>query len=235
MKTYQREREANRKRLFTAITIATLVAAVAFLVGYLTGDPDTKPNGKVVTSDTSSKPDSLSGVTAKKLNTGAIIDSAEIAAPPVKEREFTFTQKLQDETAPVLSTEPKPVKKKSEIEPPPVKKPKQAPVKETDKPKNIKPTKKSTPPVAKIDRASESKNMLTIQVAAFRTMDEAKVLRNRLQRKNRNAYIVRFIKDGVTWYRVRVGVYKTSSAAKRVAASIEKTEKLPTLIVTYTR
>lgn len=101
-------------------------------------------------------------------------------------------------------------------------------------PKQSEPTPKTGTPSRTPPPAPAGKS-LTIQVGSFTSENDANRLLKRLVTKDFNAYIQPVKVEGQRWYRVRVGVYKTERVARREAARLEKSEKLPTLIMAYER
>ncbi len=81
-------------------------------------------------------------------------------------------------------------------------------------------------------RTSESA-IYTVQVGSYTDKKEALALQKMVTDKGYNAYIKEFEKGKVTWYRVRIGQFRTSAAATRVASEIAKKEELPTIVLHY--
>jgi len=70
----------------------------------------------------------------------------------------------------------------------------------------------------------------SVQVGSFPSKDEAQKLTAKLSAKNYMAYTSSFSNKGATWYRVRVGPFKTETAARRVSDKLKSDEKLNTFV-----
>lgn len=72
-----------------------------------------------------------------------------------------------------------------------------------------------------------TKNAWAINVASFTTEKSALNLRERLRKAGYNAYTTEFLKNGKTWYRVRVGFFSTKEKAmvngKKIEISFDTT------------
>jgi len=66
-----------------------------------------------------------------------------------------------------------------------------------------------------------------IHVASFHGEKYARRLERAIDRVGYNAYVTTFVKDGVTWYRVRVGFFTSKDDAKKTSAIISKRFKQP--------
>ncbi|VAX15690.1 hypothetical protein MNBD_NITROSPINAE01-97 [hydrothermal vent metagenome] len=96
--------------------------------------------------------------------------------------------------------------------------------------------KPSAPPETKVENqpTKDGKSvMYTVQVGSYTDKKEALALKKMVTDKGYNAYIKEFAKGKVTWYRVRIGQFRTSAAATRVARDIAKKEELPTIVLHY--
>jgi len=59
-----------------------------------------------------------------------------------------------------------------------------------------------------------------VNVASFTSEPSARALKKRLDEAGYNSYVTMFVKDGVTWYRVRVGFYSTRDEAVKTGSTI---------------
>jgi len=66
-----------------------------------------------------------------------------------------------------------------------------------------------------------------IHVASFHGEKYARRLERAIDRVGYNAYVTTFVKDGVTWHRVRVGFFGSKDDAKKTSAIISKRFKQP--------
>lgn len=60
-----------------------------------------------------------------------------------------------------------------------------------------------------------------VNVASFPSLNEAKALIGALKSSGYKGYITEFSKEGVKWYRVRVGFYRTREEAEKAGSRIE--------------
>ncbi|MBI5453882.1 MAG: SPOR domain-containing protein [Deltaproteobacteria bacterium] len=74
--------------------------------------------------------------------------------------------------------------------------------------------------VAKAGKAL-AKKPYAVNVASFPSMREAQSLLKSLKASGYTAYTTEFTKDGVKWYRVRVGFYKSREEASKVGDKLE--------------
>ena len=201
------------------ITIIGVVVFVAFIAGYTTKGyfvdyTDAKVADKVLSNESSR---TITGVTTKKIEAEAIISESE--KEKREPEEFTFTKTLADDKPkkPVDITPAKAktsvVTTKTEI---PVKKEKAA-------------TKNSA------QSAITGATYYAIQVGSFADNKDAESLKRKLASKGYDAFIVVFAIKGKKWSRVRVGGYRSEKAARRSAQNLVKRERLPTMIVSYTK
>ncbi|MBI5816180.1 MAG: SPOR domain-containing protein [Nitrospinae bacterium] len=198
-------------------------------------------------------------VTPKKLDADSIIKERELEKE-ARPQQFTFTKTLSSEQAPAATAQPARQEKAEPVRDVKQDEPKvSALVKKNDpaKPaaeakeaaKQEKPKKEATPaknakePAAKPKQAAEAKapssasgakkpeaKTFTVQVGSFPSKAEAEKLSARLAAKNHNAFIQPFANKGTTWYRVRVGSYRTEPAAARAAEKLKSDEKVSTFV-----
>ena len=109
-----------------------------------------------------------------------------------------------------LSPPPSPLTPLAKAQAEPAKKeaaPAQAAKAEPEKPKKIK-------------KADVSKKPWALNVSSFISDNEALSLKKKLKASGYNAYVSKIEKDGMTWYRVRVGFYRTRAEAKKAGRKI---------------
>ncbi len=200
------------------IASVLLVALLSFALGYLTRGSseeevaDTTPEAKVV--DT----------TATPLDSKKILASTGVTDPtPTPTPQFLFTQTLTEETpdqaaVPRSDAPPAPPAPVTVVTatPEPTAKPTARP---TSKP-TVKPTPKPTPrptvaPTKPVAEKETPGTFYSVQIAAVGDRNEATRLRIQLGNKGYRAYVIPFMKEGLTYYRVRVGPFKTRGAAER--------------------
>lgn len=70
-----------------------------------------------------------------------------------------------------------------------------------------------------------------IQIGAFKNESEANAFIQNMEQKGYKPYIVPFVKDGATWYRVRVGEAKKVEEARRLAGEIYHKENIKAIII----
>ena len=202
------------------ITIIGVVAFVAFVAGYTTkgflvDTTDTK-EAKQVSADNSSR--AIMGVTTKTIEAEEIISESE--GDGNAPEEFTFTRTLTDEKPKEPVSIKKPVKAKtSAVSTKAVRNEK----------KKTAPKKSSAPPVA------TGATYYAIQVGSFADNRDAKSLKKKLAHKGYEAFVVVFTTKGKKWSRVRVGGYRSEKAARRAAQNLARKEKLPAMVVSYTK
>lgn len=213
------------------IASVTLVALLSFVLGYLTRGTDEEPTDEPVAAETP-----VVDTTAKPLDSGKIIESTRVSEPtPTPTPQFLFTKTLTEETAPQKEVP------RSDALPQPTPEPKP---KSTPKP-TVKPTPKPTPaPTAEPKPKTTPKPIRTsgsirstpdtfysVQVAAVGDRNEASRLRIDLGNKGFRSFVIPFMKDGQTFYRVRIGPFKTRGAAERTQKEVAaKTRFKKTLI-----
>jgi cell division septation protein DedD len=78
-------------------------------------------------------------------------------------------------------------------------------------------------------------NLYTVQVASFTSKDEAFNLKNKLEKKGFDSYIVLFMKGEVKWFRVRVGSLNTKEEASQISKKIKEEIKLNSFVTSYER
>jgi DedD protein len=98
-------------------------------------------------------------------------------------------------------------------------------VKEAPPPaKPIKAEKSPPAPGAGTAEGKENGSGWTVQVNAFPDERSAKIWVDRLKNKGYNAYVAEVDVRGKTWYRVRVGNYRTREEAKKVEDMLKNKE-----------
>jgi len=94
------------------------------------------------------------------------------------------------------------------------------------------PVKKVAPAPKRTQTASVSKATLAarkpwaVNVASFPNSEGARLLEKSLEADGYNAYITSFLKDGISWSRVRVGFYGTKEEALRSGDAIKRQYKV---------
>lgn len=241
----------NARQIAILLISAVSIAGVTFAIGYLSGS--FKKSGETEKPPAEVKPDAdapaAPGAITKKLDTDAILKEREVEKSAGPASQFTFQKTLMKDTAPAkepLKTAPPVETAKLETKEPPASTPvdkqpadpkiagqKQAqgkkpadtaPKKNKDKPKH------DTQP-ASAKPVAEPGKMFTIQVASFSTKQDADKLVARLTAKRFITNIHEFKDKGGTWYRVRVGAYKTEQSAIRDLGKV-KAEGAPKAFVT---
>jgi cell division septation protein DedD len=88
------------------------------------------------------------------------------------------------------------------------------------------------PAVPAVPRASPgSTGDYTIQVSAFRSLEQASELKGRLSKKGYGAYVQSVeLNDKGTWHRVRIGNYQNREGAERIASDLRTREHLPAVV-----
>jgi cell division protein FtsN len=209
---------------------AVAIAGVTFAIGFLSKGKETSQAPAIALKPDVDTPASPGGVT-QKLDTDAILKEREIGKSAVPVGQFTFQKTLMQDTGP--AKEPAPAVQAPPAEPPKVEKkePQGAPAdkkpaeqkiagkKQAQEKKPAGPAPKENPrhdtqPATAKPSATPGK-MFTLQVASFSAKTDAEKLVAQLAARRFMANIQEFKDKGATWYRVRVGVYKTEQAAIR--------------------
>lgn len=146
---------------------------------------------------------------AVESKTGSAKSAPAVQAKPVAPMEEKKQEKPKAEVKPVAEK----AAQKSAVAP--------------QKPENEKPAPDAVQP------GKPGVKAWTVQVGAFATKPEAEKLAARLKAKQHMTNIQPFSKNGATWYRVRVGSYKTESAARRAAEQMKNDEKVSAFITAY--
>lgn len=214
-------RNANRKPLFTAILL-TVVAFFSFGIGFMAGRNSVPSAPTEIVSSTIRQP-----ISAPKPE--PVIDVVE---EKVKEEKLTFFEALPKGDQPPLGsginippTDQDPVAAKiaqqsTEVAPTPVK---LAPDKVTTA---AKPAAKTTT-VAKANVPTPH----LLQIASFRSPDEAGILLRRLEKKGYSPYIQQAdLGSKGIWYRVFLGPYASQEKAQAASISLKANEKLDSLV-----
>ena len=94
----------------------------------------------------------------------------------------------------------------------------------------VEPEAEETPVPEKI--RDEEAGIFTLQVGSFQDQREASLMMNRLKRAGHRSFLVRVnMPDSGTWYRVRVGPFKSKSKAWDYKEEFEAKERLPAFVV----
>ena len=221
------EIQLNGKQLVFLFMAVTVVSVVIFLCGVLVGRGVRLDRGGVETVEAAGQPEAPP---PPPVDTGG--NSAEPVAPT---ETTSFTQRLESQNlqaekipprdAPVPRSEPV-----FEAAPP------------AASPDAAKPAPPETSPAAPPAPAPRVANTpagpaepsgpgVAVQVSAFRVRQEADALANRLIGKGYAAYVVAPAPGAPALFRVRVGKFKESSEANKVAAKLKKEEQFDPWIV----
>ncbi|VAX23061.1 hypothetical protein MNBD_NITROSPINAE04-788 [hydrothermal vent metagenome] len=247
----------------TRLFIFSLMFAIAlsFLLGYSSAKwfaIDTVPAPVTPNKITKKEPLKNFGIKPKKLDVDKITGKSQRSAPGEEQDTFTFTKTLKKDTAPAAN----PFARK---EPPKQKKPKPEEKTKTvaAKPESLQPVKESLPSERKQEKLTVAKTIwpkkgsvkvkpskpkrrleknravtgkvYTLQVGSFAALSNAKKLKRRIEKRGYHVYIQSFITRGKQWHSVRVGIYKTKSSAKRVAAQLNREMNMRAEVRNYRR
>lgn len=142
----------------------------------------------------------------------------EVKKEPVKEPVKVIKKVLIKDPARITRKEP--VKEiAQEAAKPPEKPSIKEPEKETGVDKDPVKTEKSVEPVA---GTTLPKGAYTIQIAAYKSFQEAVSKMAALEEKGFPTYRIKGEKEGTTWYRVRMGPFETYDGAKEFKARLDK-------------
>lgn len=230
--------------------ILLFISAVAFGLGYLTGDkPEDHQNPSVDTAKkVLKKTDNIAGVPIEEIDPENVVPPA-----PAEEKESSVIDTLENDRPPV--TAPLPVGKPAPL-PVPSEKQKVDLKSETELTPGIKlkspgkteikkkPTHKKEKKSAKYKGeensgesikkgANTNKALFTVQVASFSSKNEARKMSIKLAGKGYQSYIRPFVKDGKNWYRVRIGRGISNAEAKKIRAKIKSAFSLKPIITKY--
>lgn len=161
---------------------------------------------------------------------------------PIKEptKEITKEQVKESVKEPVKIVKKESVKKpfkgiKKDLVKEPLKETQKEPAKELGKPSVKEPEKevdsesgeiktegKKQKPDEGLTETISSKGSYTIQIAAYKSFQEAVTKMAALEEKGFSSYRIKGEKDGVTLYRVKMGPFETYDAAKEFKARLDK-------------
>ena len=214
-------RASSRKPIFTAILLA-VVAVFSFGIGFMAG----RNSAQMVPAEV------ISSAPRKAITVPSSDPSIEVVEEKIKEEKLTFFEALpKGEQAPLGSginvppdvTDPVAAKieqQARELVPAPVK---PAPDKVTPSPKPVV----KTTSIAKA--TVETPHVL--QIASFRSPDEAGILVRRLEKKGYSPYIQQAdLGSKGIWYRVFLGPYASKEKAQAASVSMKTKEKLDSLV-----
>lgn len=207
------QRRIERKQLVLVIVLILAVAGVSFSLGVLFGQRSASAPVLVMDADTQ--------IPAKVAQVAPPPPPQEEAVPEKPEK-LTFYDNLpKGNQAPLgsginLPPEEKPIR--------PVEvKPKRS-VKETPRPAAIATEQADLP-------AATAGGAFIIQVASFRTGEDAKKLAGRLKGYKISAFVEKAdLGDKGVWHRVMAGPYSRRESADEVAAVLKKKERLSALV-----
>ena len=220
-KNRRERRSSNRKPLFTAVLLA-MVAVISFGIGFMAG----RNSAPMVPAE------GMTLAPRQPISVPKVDPSIEVVEEKIKEEKLTFFETLPKGKQPPLGSginvppaEQDPVATKiaqqsTEVAPVP-KKP--APVKVTA---TAKPTAKVTTSAKTTSAAPH-----LLQIASFRSPDEAGILVRRLEKKGYNPYIQQAdLGSKGVWYRVFLGPYASKEKAQTAAIRLKADEKLDSLV-----
>lgn len=216
----------SRGRIMAVAGGVAAAALFSFSLGFISSRVYNRAAETVNEDAGAEKSEPYAGFTPKRLDADAIMSEPETGGGQPAQGEFSFPETLKQETAPSAD----PFRRETSPSAPAEKRDGRA-----EKPKA--PPEKKTAAVNKERKAlrERKEGRLTIQVGSFVSASDAERLKRRLEAKGYDAYTQTARIGGKTWVRVRVGAFKSASAAKRAAEKLQKDEKLPTLVMTYER
>ncbi|MBE0501827.1 MAG: SPOR domain-containing protein [Desulfuromonadales bacterium] len=214
----RRERRvANRKPIFTAVLIA-VVALFSFGIGYMAGRNNSAPIPTEVVSPM--QPQSIEAVKPDL--------SIAVVEEKVEEEKLTFFEALpKGEQQPLGSginlppEETDPVAAKIAQQPAAV------------APSAVKPPADSSTPTVTTPKTTVATANVShvLQIASFRSPDEAGILVRRLEKNGYQPYIQQAdLGSKGIWYRVFLGPYSSQEQAQTAAISLKAKEKLDSLV-----
>ncbi len=244
-KRTRKKKEKKEQSIASMMLILLFISAVAFGLGYLTGDkPGDHQKPSVDTPvKVQKKSDNLAGVPIEEIDPKNVL--------PPEEKEPSVIDTLENDRPPV--TAPLPVGKPAPLPVPPekqnvdlkseteltpgikLKSPSKAETKkkQTHK-KNIKSAKhKGSKKPGDTKKEAGTKALFTVQVASFASKNEARKMSIKLASKGYQSYIRPFTKDGKNWYRVRIGRGITNAEAKKISAKIKSGFPLKPIVTRY--
>jgi cell division septation protein DedD len=221
------EIQLNGKQLVFLFMAVTVVSVVIFLCGVLVGRGVRLDRGGL---------DTVEAAAPSEVPPPPPVDTAGNSSEPVAQSETTtFTQRLESQNLPAEKIPPRdaPVARSEPVfEPAP-------PAAPPDAPKPSSPAAlPATPPAPAASVANTPAGPaepagpgIAVQVSAFRVRQEADALANRLVGKGYSAYVVPPAPGAPALFRVRVGKFKESGEANKVAAKLKKEEQFDPWIV----
>jgi cell division protein FtsN len=224
------EIQLNGKQLVFLFMAATVVSVVIFLCGVLVGrgvKAERSVAGPADTAavDVTEPPPSAAPAPAQ----ATANDLTAAKPPPVREEQFTYTKRLEDNNkketlkaaapARAADTPPAQTVQPHAAQPPPAAVPAPKPVAAAPKEKESEvPAPPASAPPARGDGYA-------IQVAALRESGEADVIAKRLVSKGYDAYVLTPPGGTPNVYRVRVGSFKTRRDAEAIASKLQQEEQ----------
>jgi cell division septation protein DedD len=204
-----REIQLNGKQLVFLFMTATVVAVVIFLCGVMVGrgvtTPRTVASAVVASAGTTDPTSSSSTEPGVPVDTG---DSGEPIAVQGDLKDLSYIKRLE-------SPEPAP---EPPVEP--------APAPQVLPANNERPPVASPPPRTSESASGEPKgDGFVVQVASFRTRDEADAIARRLSAKGFPSFVSTPGSGGPRVFRVRVGKYPDRREAETIARRLEQEEQ----------
>jgi cell division septation protein DedD len=214
------EIQLNGKQLVFLFMAVTVVSVVIFLCGVLVG--------RGVRLDRAV--DAVAAAEPGEVPPPPPVDTVENSTQPVAQSEpTTFTQRLEEQNP---QTEKLPPRDVPVVRSEPVFEAAPAPAPAPARPEASKPSSPAAAPaVSPAGPAEPAGPGVAVQVSAFRVRQEADALANRLIGKGYAAYVVPPAPGAPALFRVRVGKFKESSEATKVAQKLKKEEQFDPWIV----
>ncbi len=219
------QRRMEKKQAFLLLMMMLAVSLVSFSLGVMVGKsktPEASP-----TAVAQPPPERERVAKGQEPAPGETSEPADETAQKVVERPpLTFFDTLPKGEEPPLGSginQPAPVSvKPASKEPPPqaTPVPKREPV-------------ARTAPAPQPDKAPaiDQEGRFVVQVGSFRSLDDARTLSGRLEKKNFPVFIQQadLGAKGV-WHRVRIGPYAESAAAQKVVARLKREENIDAFV-----
>ena len=219
-KNRRERRSSNRKPLFTAVLLA-MVAVISFGIGFMAG----RNSAPMVPAE------GMTSAPRQPISVPKVDPSIEVVEEKIKEEKLTFFETLPKGKQPPLG---------SGINVPPAEqdpvatKIAQQPTEVVPVPKKPAPVKvAAAKPTAKVTTSAKTTSAAPhlLQIASFRSPDEAGILVRRLEKKGYSPYIQQAdLGSKGVWYRVFLGPYASKEKAQTAAIRLKADEKLDSLV-----
>jgi len=232
----------NKTQSVLLLVSVVVIAALSFTLGFIVQGGDEEQRGSATQADIASQ---KRGVAVFQVEEASHEKSSKSGQPEqaesrekkelIAETELTFYKTLSDGPKEKKAEKTESVDKKANeqlAKKEKVKKPiKKTPIKVVKAKKKpvVKKVKKAVPARKRTD------TMYTVQVGSFQSKKDAFSLKNRLERRGYDSYIMIFNKGNAKWFRVRVGAINNKDDAQALSNKINSEESLNTYIATYDR